>query len=214
MLSNQFPIQIIQRGHEDFATTFAAMRAYTDARDSNSADQLWVVEHDPVFTLGLAASRDHVLQPGHIPVVETDRGGEVTYHGPGQALIYALLDLKRQRRQGQIREFVTRIEQAVIDTLSGFGLAGERRAGAPGIYISHGPWIGAKIAALGLKVRASGCTYHGVALNVAMDLTPFFCINPCGYAGLQCVDLRSLGIAAELAEVQSALATQLQTHLS
>ena len=214
MSSNPSPIQIVQRGREDYATTFAAMRAYTDARDADSFDQLWIVEHDPVFTLGLAASRAHVLAPGTIPLVETDRGGEVTYHGPGQALIYALLDLKRQRRQGQIREFVTRIEQAVIDTLSGYGLAGERHSGAPGIYVSQGQWAGAKIAALGLKVRASGCTYHGVSLNVAMDLTPFSCINPCGYAGLQCVDLRTLGIAADLAEVQSALATQLQTHLS
>ena len=214
MSSNPSPIQIVQRGREDYATTFAAMRAYTDARDADSFDQLWIVEHDPVFTLGLAASRAHVLAPGTIPLVETDRGGEVTYHGPGQALIYALLDLKRQRRQGQIREFVTRIEQAVIETLSGYGLRGERHSGAPGIYVSQGSWAGAKIAALGLKVRASGCTYHGVSLNVAMDLTPFSCINPCGYAGLQCVDLRTLGIVADLAEVQSALATQLQTHLS
>ena len=214
MSSNPFPIQVIQRGHEDYATTFAAMRAYTDARDTNAADQLWIVEHDPVFTLGLAASHSHVLAPGAIPLVQTDRGGEVTYHGPGQALIYVLLDLKRQHRQGQIREFVTRIEAAVIDTLNSYGLAGERRVGAPGIYVSGGSWAGAKIAALGLKVRASGCTYHGVALNVAMDLTPFSCINPCGYAGLQCVDLRTLGITADLAEVQSALATHLKSHLS
>jgi len=214
MPDSQFPISVIQRGHEDFATTFAAMRAYTDARTAESADQLWIVEHDPVYTLGLAANSGHILHAGQIPVVQTDRGGEVTYHGPGQVVIYALLDLKRARRAAMIREFVQKIEQAVINTLAVWNLGGERRAGAPGIYIGTGEWAGAKIAALGLKVRASGCTYHGVSLNVAMDLTPFSFINPCGYADLKCVDMRTLGIHASLAEVQNTLALQLQQLLS
>ncbi|PRC93214.1 lipoyl(octanoyl) transferase LipB [Solimicrobium silvestre] len=211
---NNFPISILDRGHEPFATTFAAMRAYTDNRTADSADQLWIVEHDPVYTLGLAADTSHVLNANNIPVVQTDRGGEVTYHGPGQVVIYLLLDLKRQRRQGLVREFVQKIEQAVINTLSTYNLAGARKTGAPGIYMSDGAWAGAKIAALGLKVRASGCTYHGVSLNVAMDLTPFTTINPCGYADLTCVDMRSLGITATLPEVQMTLANQLQHLLS
>ena len=191
--------------------TFDAMRSYTDRRNAESEDQLWIVEHDPVYTLGLAADTGHILNARQIPVIETDRGGEVTYHGPGQVVIYALLDLKRQRRQGMIREFVHNIEQAVINTLTGYGLDTERKAGAPGIYIKGD---GAKIAALGLKVRASGCTYHGVSLNVAMDLTPFSFINPCGYPDLTCVDMRTLGIETSLAEVQHALAGQLQQLLS
>jgi len=209
-----FPVSIIQRGHEDFAVTFAAMRTYTDERNTDSEDQLWIVEHDPVYTLGLAANAGHILDAHQIPVIETDRGGEVTYHGPGQVVIYLLLDLKRQRRQGMIREFVQKIEQAAIDTLQTFGIDGERKAGAPGIYISSGAHAGAKIAALGLKVRASGCTYHGVSLNVAMDLTPFSYINPCGYADLACIDMRTMGSTAALAEVQQALALQLQRTLS
>ncbi len=208
------PISIIHRGHEPFAATYAAMRAYATNRDMNSADQLWIVEHDPVYTLGLAADPGHILNADNIPIIETDRGGEVTYHGPGQAVIYLLLDLKRKHQQGLVREFVQKIEQAVINTLATWQLAGWRKPGAPGIYITHKGWEGAKIAALGLKVRASGCTYHGVALNVAMDLTPFSRINPCGYTDLTCVDMRSLGIAATLADVQITLAHQLQQSLS
>ncbi|MET3106221.1 lipoyl(octanoyl) transferase [Oxalobacteraceae bacterium GrIS 2.11] len=214
MSAKTFPISIIQRGHESYATTFDAMRAYTDSRHAGSADQLWVVEHDPVYTLGLAADRSHVLNAQQIPVVATDRGGEVTFHGPGQVVIYLLLDLKRQRRQGLVREFVRRIEQAVINTLTDYQIRSERKAGAPGIYISDGAWQGAKIAALGLKIRASGCTYHGVSLNVAMDLTPFSSINPCGYPDLRCVDMQSLGVHVPLSEVQDKLAHQLQECLS
>lgn len=211
---NNFPISIINRGHEDFSTTFNAMRSYTDTRTAETEDQLWVVEHDPVYTLGLAADTGHVLNAGQIPVVQTDRGGEVTYHGPGQAVIYLLLDLKRQRRQGMIRELVCNVEQAVINTLASYILNCERKAGAPGIYIGEGVHAGAKIAALGLKVRASGCTYHGVSLNVAMDLTPFSNINPCGFAGLECTDMRTMGSHADLPGVQSALAVQLQRLLT
>ncbi|MDB5798912.1 MAG: lipB [Paucimonas sp.] len=201
--------QLRQRGLEDYDTTFAAMRAFTDARDPATPDELWLVEHPPVFTLGLGADPSHVLQANGIPLVQTDRGGEVTYHGPGQAIAYLLFDLKRDGRRLFAREFVHGIEQAVLDTLLAYNLAAQRKAGAPGIYVSEGQYAGAKIAALGLKVRASGCTYHGVALNVAMDLAPFSCINPCGYAGLASVDMKSLGVDAPLAEVQARLAKNL-----
>ncbi|RJG04856.1 lipoyl(octanoyl) transferase LipB [Noviherbaspirillum cavernae] len=207
---------IIHRGTEDYASTFAAMRAFTDSRDRDTPDELWIVEHPPVFTLGLGADPAHVLNPHGIPVVQTDRGGEVTYHGPGQVIIYLLMDLRRNRPGARVfaREFVHKIEQAVIDTLAAYNLAGERKAGAPGIYLSgNGPWQGAKIAALGLKVRGNGCTYHGVSLNVAMDLTPFSWINPCGYEGLATVDMKTMGIEAPLQEVQLALAGNLTNLL-
>ncbi len=191
MSTNSFHISLIQRGREPFAATFAAMRAYTDARTAQSEDQLWIVEHDPVFTLGLAADPSHVLNAHGIPVIQTDRGGEVTYHGPGQVVIYLLLDLRRNKRSGLVKEFVRNIEQAVINTLEKYHLSGERKEGAPGIYLSDGALAGAKIAALGLKVRASGCTYHGVSLNVGMDLAPFSYINPCGYADMACTDIHT-----------------------
>lgn len=206
--------QIIQRGVEAYQTTFDAMRAYTDSRTVDSPDQLWIVEHPPVFTLGLGADQTHILNAHDIAVVQTDRGGEVTYHGPGQVVIYLLIDLRRKHPGARLfaREFVQKIEQAVIDTLAAYNLAGERKQGAPGIYVSSGLWQGAKIAALGLKIRSNGCTYHGVSLNVAMDLTPFSWINPCGYAGLATVDMRTLGAVVELDEVQTRLAQQLLMH--
>jgi lipoyl(octanoyl) transferase len=183
-------------------------------RAAGTPDELWLVEHPPVFTLGLGADPSHILAPHSIPVVQTDRGGEVTYHGPGQAIVYLLLDLRRQPGGRLLaREFVRRIEQAVIDTLAAYNLAGERKPGAPGIYVGEGVWQGAKIAALGLKIRGNGCTYHGVALNVGMDLEPFSWINPCGYQDLRTVDMKTLGIAVPLQEVQSALARQLIHHL-
>jgi lipoyl(octanoyl) transferase len=205
---------IRQRGTEDYEVTFAAMRDFTDARDALTPDELWIVEHPPVFTLGLGADPAHVLNPQQIPVMPTDRGGEVTYHGPGQVVIYLLFDLRREGRKLLPRDFVTRIEQAVIDTLATYNLRTQRKPGAPGIYVADGPHQGAKIAALGLKIRASGCTYHGVSLNVAMDLSPFSRINPCGYPGLVTIDMRTLGVAAHLADVQHELATQLQKQLS
>lgn len=207
---------VLQRGREDYATTFAAMRAFTDARTAATADELWIVEHPPVYTLGLAADPSHVLDPHDIPVVETDRGGEVTYHGPGQVVIYLLLDLRRHKADARLfaRELVNKIEQSVIDTLAAYNLACERKPGAPGIYVSDGPAQGAKIAALGLKIRGNGCTYHGVSLNVAMDLTPFTWINPCGYEDLATIDMQSLGAQATLSEVQNALADRLSKSLS
>ena len=202
-------------GRADYEPTFAAMRAFTDARTPETPDELWVVEHPPVFTLGLGADRAHVLAPHGVPVVQTDRGGEVTYHGPGQVVIYLLMDLRRNKPGGKLyaRQFVAKIEQAVIDVLAAYNLAGERVAGAPGIYIAGGPRKGAKIAALGLKVRGNGCTYHGVSLNVAMDLAPFTWINPCGYSGLATVDMRTMGVEAPLADVQQALAQELVRQL-
>lgn len=207
-------MQIIQRGSESYETTFAAMRSFTDTRTADTPDQLWIVEHPPVFTLGLGADPAHILNAHAVPVVQTDRGGEVTFHGPGQAVIYILCDLRRKQGARLLpREFVGAIEQAVIDTLTAYNLHGERKAGAPGIYLADGPWQGAKIAALGLKIRASGCTYHGVSLNVAMDLRPFSWINPCGYAGLVTVDIRTLGVSTPLPEVQLALADNLTEQL-
>ena len=205
---------LVDRGIEPYETSFAAMRAFTDARMPDTRDELWIVEHPPVFTLGLGADPSHVLDAHRIPVIQTDRGGEVTYHGPGQAVIYLLMDLRR--RPGArlfAREFVHKIEQSVLDTLAAYNLAGERKPGAPGIYMRGGDWQGAKIAALGLKVRGNGCTYHGVSLNVDMDLTPFSWINPCGYQGLATVDMKTVGAPASLRDVQLALADKLTQQL-
>jgi lipoyl(octanoyl) transferase len=216
---------IRELGRADYESVFADMRAFTDARTPDTPDELWIVEHPPVFTLGLGADRSHLLSgpgvPAHaVPVVQTDRGGEVTYHGPGQVVVYLLMDLRRNKPGGKLyaRQFVNKIEQAVIDVLAAYNLAGERVEGAPGIYIAAGPrfqpYSGAKIAALGLKVRGNGCTYHGVSLNVAMDLSPFTWINPCGYSGLATVDMRTMGVEAPLADVQQALAQALVRHLA
>src|SRR5471032_3103347 len=186
------------RGLEPYTQSFDAMRAFTETRTAETPDEIWLVEHPPVFTLGLAGDTAHLLNPNsNIPLVKVDRGGQITYHGPGQVVAYLLLDLRR--RKLMVREMVTRIEQAVIDTLAAHNLAGERKAGAPGIYVAPGPdsglHAGAKIAALGLKIR-NGCSYHGASLNVKMDLRPFLAINPCGYAGLEAVDMATLGVVA------------------
>jgi len=207
-------VTLLDRGIESYAVTYAAMREFTDQRNSATPDALWMVQHPSVFTLGLAADPSHILQPHQIPIVQTDRGGEVTYHAEGQAVLYLLFDLRRKDKKNLLpREFVNAIEQAVIDTLAAYNLSTERHAGAPGIYMADGKHKGAKIAALGLKIRGNGCTYHGVALNVAMDLTPFTWINPCGYEGLATVDMQTLGVHVALAEVQQTLATSLIQHL-
>lgn len=208
--------KIISRGVESYEDSFNAMRAFTDSRDASTEDQLWIVEHPPVYTLGLGADPGHILNPHNIAVVQTDRGGEVTYHGPGQVVIYLLIDLRRNAPGARLfaREFVQKIEQAVIDTLAAYNLAGERKAGAPGIYVSEGAHKGAKIAALGLKIRGNGCTYHGVSLNVDMDLAPFTWINPCGYAGLETIDMKTMGVTAALADVQTLLAQTLIEHFA
>ena len=178
-------------GCVDYEPAWRAMQAFTAARNGQTEDELWLCEHPPVFTLGLAGKREHLLRDIDIPLVQTDRGGQITYHGPGQLVCYLLLDLKR--RGLTVKTLVQRMEQAVIDLLAGYGVAAERRAGAPGVYVA-----GAKIAALGLKIR-NGCSYHGLALNVAMDLTPFAAINPCGYPGLTVTQL-----AAFVADVDPA----------
>lgn len=172
-------------GRQPYEPVWRAMQRFTDARHDATTDELWVVEHDPVFTLGQAGKEEHVLAPGDIPVLHVDRGGQVTYHGPGQIVVYPLLDL---RRLGiGVRDYVCRIEQAIIDTLDEWNIGAERLEGAPGVYVG-----GAKIAALGIRVRR-GCSFHGLAFNVAMDLEPFHRINPCGYKGLQVTSVLDLG---------------------
>jgi lipoyl(octanoyl) transferase len=177
------------------------MQSFTDARGPDTPDELWLVEHEPVFTLGQAGRPEHVLAAGDIPVVHVDRGGQVTYHGPGQIVAYPLLDLRRLHVG--VRELVRRIEQAIIDTLAEWNIQARRRDGAPGVYVAE-----AKIAALGLRVRR-GCTFHGLAFNIAMDLEPFRRINPCGYAGLQVTQMLDLGGPSRLADVEEVLIVEL-----
>lgn len=223
-------------GRVDHAPICEAMQAFTAARMADTPDELWVCEHAPVFTQGLAGREDHLLAPGDIPVVATNRGGQVTYHGPGQVVAYPLVDL--QRAGYFVKEYVYRVEEAVIRTLATFGVTGHRVAGAPGIYVrldapgSHTllpqrpqkrlpgepatppDFTGlGKIAALGIKVSRH-CTYHGVALNVAMDLEPFQRINPCGYAGLPTVDLSTIGVAASWDDAAAVLSQKLVATLS
>jgi lipoyl(octanoyl) transferase len=229
-------MMVRQFGRVDYAPTCDAMAAFTGARTPDTPDELWVCEHPPVFTQGIAGKDDHLLAPGDIPVVKTNRGGQVTYHGPGQVVAYPLIDL--QRAGYFVKEYVYRIEEAVIRTLGHFGVTGHRVAGAPGIYVrlddptSHAllpqrpqkkvddqpaaapDFTGlGKIAALGIKVSRH-CTYHGVALNVDMDLQPYWRINPCGYAGLQTVDLSTIGVAASWDEAAQVLSQKLGATLS
>ena len=181
------------------------MQAFTAVRTAETPDELWLCQHPPVFTQGLAGKPEHLLRDIGIPVVKIDRGGQITYHGPGQVVCYLLLDLKR--RGLSVKTLVNRMEQAVIDLLAGYGIAADRRVGAPGVYVGD-----AKIAALGLKVK-QGCCYHGLSLNVAMDLMPFSAINPCGYAGLAVTQLISLVPDVDRESVGVKLAAQLQRQL-
>jgi lipoyl(octanoyl) transferase len=178
------PPLIRQLGRCDYTSVWREMQEFTDTRDGDTRDQIWFVEHDPVYTLGQAGKTEHLLNPGDIPVIKTDRGGQVTYHGPGQLVGYLLLDL-RQAGLG-VRQLVTLIEQSIIDLLAGYGITSEARADAPGVYVD-----GCKIAALGLRVR-HGCSFHGLSLNVDMDLEPFSRINPCGHPGLGVIQLSDL----------------------
>ena len=198
--------QIKRLGLVDYLPTEAAMKHFTAARDAETPDELWLVEHPPVFTLGQAGLEEHLLHATQIPLVKTERGGQITYHGPGQVVVYMMLDLKR--RGMMIREWVRRIEGAIILTLAHYGIQGVRKDGAPGIYVGQGTHEGAKIAALGLKIKRS-CTYHGLSFNVDMDLAPFLHINPCGYVGLETVDMKTFGVQAEWAEVAELLAQHL-----
>ena len=213
-------------GRVDYAPTVEAMRAYTETRTADSPDEIWLCEHPPVYTQGIAGKADHVLDPHGIPVVATNRGGQVTHHGPGQVVAYPLIDLRRL--DIYVKEYVYRLEHAVLKTLESFDITGHRVPGAPGIYVNladpggHAaltgprpdPFAGlGKVAALGIKVSRH-CTYHGVALNVDMDLKPFEWINPCGYAGLQTVDLATLGVRTDWATVARRLGDLLVSHLS
>ena len=247
-------MELRQLGQVDYLPTYAAMQAFTAARSPENLsknvlqpndyelDQLWICEHPPVYTQGLAGKIEHILDPGDIPVVQTNRGGQVTYHGPGQVVAYPLMDLKRAGYY--VKEYVYRLEEAVIRTLAHFGVTGHRVSGSPGIYVrlddpfSHAqlakravipdsirdPWIAGqarndifaglgKIAALGIKVSRH-CTYHGLALNVAMDLEPFSRINPCGYAGLKTTDLSTIGVSASWQEAADVLGRKLATYLA
>jgi lipoyl(octanoyl) transferase len=213
-------------GERPYAEVLEAMQAFTAQRGPDTPDELWLVQHPAVFTLGVAGAAEHVLDAGDIPVLRSNRGGQVTFHGPGQVVIYPLVDL---RRLGiYVKEYVFRVEAAVIQTLERLGVVGFRVAGAPGIYVNLADPFSAgeptgprpdqfaglgKIAALGIKV-SQHCTYHGVSLNVAMDLSPFGRINPCGYAGLRTVDLATLGVRAEPEVVSDWLAQRLAAHLS
>ena len=215
-------------GQVPYPPTYQAMQDFTAQRQADTPDELWVCEHPPVFTQGLAGQADHLLAPGDIPVVATNRGGQVTFHGPGQVVAYPLLNL--QRAGYFVKEYVYRLEEAVIRTLRHFGVTGHRVAGAPGIYVrlddpfshaalvgpapAHDPFKGlGKISALGIKVSRQ-CTYHGLALNVRMDLEPFQRINPCGYAGLQTVDLFTMGVNTTWEEAADVLAFKLTPLLS
>jgi lipoyl(octanoyl) transferase len=238
-MAQPMTLETLHLGRVDYPPTFAAMQEFTRQRglqpSQNVRDQLWICEHPPVYTQGLAGKAEHIFMPGDIPVVQTDRGGQVTFHGPGQVVAYPLIDLKRAGYF--VKEYVYRIEEAVIRTLRHFGVTGHRVAGAPGIYVrldnpaNHAPlpqrptattvasaaapdFTGlGKIAALGIKVSRN-CTYHGVALNVAMDLEPYSRINPCGYSGLQTVDLSTMGVSVAWADVAGVLGPKLASHLA
>jgi lipoyl(octanoyl) transferase len=193
-------------GRVPYEPTWRAMQRFTDARTADTRDEIWLLEHDPVFTLGMNAAPEHVLAAGDIPVVRIDRGGQVTYHGPGQLVVYPLLDVRR--RDLGVRRFVGALELAVIDYAAGFGIPAACRAAAPGVYVGE-----RKLASVGIRIRRNG-SYHGLALNVAMDLEPFGRINPCGYAGLEMTDLERLGGPADVAVVAQGLAPLLLARLA
>jgi lipoyl(octanoyl) transferase len=200
------PARVRELGRQAYEPVWRAMQRFTDARDEHTEDEIWMVEHEPVFTLGQAGKPEHVLAAGDIPVIHVDRGGQVTYHGPGQIVAYPLFDLKRMKVG--VREYVNRIEQAIIDTTAEWNIHAERKDGAPGVYVA-----GAKIAALGIRVRR-GCTFHGLSFNIGMDLEPFHRINPCGYQGLQVTTLADLGGPSSMEAVKPALLSNLAHQFS
>jgi lipoyl(octanoyl) transferase len=197
-------------GRTEYEATWRAMQAFTDARGPETRDEIWLTEHPPVYTLGLAGRREHLLRDNGIPAIKVDRGGQITYHGPGQLVAYTLFDLKRAKLG--VRDMVRRIEAAVIQWLDSFGISAYGKTSAPGVYVATTRGE-AKIAALGLKVR-NGCTYHGLAVNIAMDLAPFSDIDPCGYPGLGVTQLADLGVARSLDEAGAELAPILARHLT
>ncbi len=213
-----YPIARLTRRSADYAQTLAEMQQFTKNRTETTPDALWQVEHAPVFTLGLAGKEMHILEAGDIPVVRTERGGQVTYHGPGQIVIYTLLDIRR--RGIFVKDLVCRLEQSLINTLTHYGIHGAtRKPQAPGVYVPYDEAARdqetslAKIAAIGLKV-SQGRTYHGIALNLDMDLTPFSRINPCGYAGLRTVDMATMGVSASWQDVADRLCDQIDQQLT
>ena len=199
------PLRVRELGRARYLDTWRAMQAFTDQRGVDTPDELWVLEHEPVFTLGMNADPAHLLAPGDIPVVQVDRGGQVTYHGPGQLVVYPLIDLRRAGLG--VRDLVTALEQAVIATAASFGIVAATRSGAPGVYVE-----GAKLASVGIRVRR-GASYHGAAINVDMDLGPFSRINPCGFEGLAMTQLAALGGPREIAAVAGVLVPELHRSL-
>ncbi|MGR8941930.1 MAG: lipoyl(octanoyl) transferase LipB [Gammaproteobacteria bacterium] len=198
-------ITLRQLGLQDYETTWQAMQRFTLERTPETGDQIWFVEHRPVYTLGLNGKREHLLNTGSIPVVQTDRGGQVTYHGPGQLVVYPLLNLKR--RELGVRPLVTLLEQTMIETLAAFGIAAVARPEAPGVYVN-----GKKIGSIGIRIK-NNCCYHGLSLNNAMDLTPFKYINPCGYAGLEVTQLADLGVSVRDEELAGLVLKKLTEKL-
>lgn len=193
-------------GLVDYEATLASMTEFTDRRTPDTPDEFWLLEHEPVFTLGLAGKHEHILAAGDIPVVQADRGGQVTYHGPGQLVVYTLIDLKRAGLT--IRDLVSALENAVIDTVAGYGIEAHHRREAPGVYVGE-----KKLASIGLRIR-HGCSYHGLALNVDMGLAPFERINPCGFEGMRMTQLAELGGPDDLGQVADDLSRQLQKAIN
>jgi len=198
-------VKTVFRGRQDYVPLWREMQAFTDNRDEATPDEIWFVEHPPVFTMGLNASKEHLLAPGDIPVVQIDRGGQVTFHGPGQLMVYPLIDLRRSNIG--VRTLVTALEQSVVDLVAEFNVEAAARADAPGVYVN-----GEKLASVGLRIRR-GASFHGMALNVDIDLEPFSRINPCGYAELQMTDLNRLGINVQLEETAEKLLPHFLQHV-
>lgn len=198
-------MKTVFRGRQDYVPLWREMQAFTDNRDEATPDEIWFVEHPPVFTMGLNASKEHLLAPGDIPVVQIDRGGQVTFHGPGQLMVYPLIDLRRSNIG--VRNLVTALEQSVVDLVAEFNIEAAARADAPGVYVN-----GEKLASVGLRIRR-GASFHGMALNVDIDLEPFSRINPCGYAELQMTDLHRLGINMQLEEAAEKLLPHFLQHV-
>ncbi|GAA0442339.1 lipoyl(octanoyl) transferase LipB [Aeromonas salmonicida] len=209
-MSLQIPPQpqllVRQLGRRPYQPVWDAMKAFTDNRTSDTPDEFWVVEHDPVYTQGQAGKAEHLLAPGDIPVVQSDRGGQVTYHGPGQLVLYVLVDVRRSKLS--VRELVTCLETAIINTLAKSDIQAYAKADAPGVYVTNELGMEAKLASLGLRIR-KGCSFHGLALNINMDMTPFLRINPCGYAGMAMTQTSALGGPQSVAEAQAILVAEL-----
>ncbi|MDX1454905.1 MAG: lipoyl(octanoyl) transferase LipB [Gammaproteobacteria bacterium] len=206
-MSKSIPEPVIRDlGQVDFESTWQDMQDFTQSRDDDTPDEIWFLEHDPIFTLGMNGKREHVLAPGDIPLLDIDRGGQVTYHGPGQLVVYPLVNLRRQKLG--VRDLVDAMERSVVDCLADFDIKAAPKPDAPGVYTEDG----AKIASLGIRVRR-GCSYHGLAFNVNMDLEPFDRINPCGYEGLQMTQVVDRGGPADLQAIRSALEPHLKRHL-